>query len=250
MYLTSCLFPISIFFSHVSANVEKTIFLGPPAITIPTQHPNLDDLLLIPLSPVHSTARFLLNATFPTQDATKGTETWMLLDGLTPGARYEIRICWLATAPTSFWIYTHTLPETFDRPDLITSLTSYAYARQAELNDFDVQQLLSRRKDTQALRKGPGSSLLFLQIFAAADYFSLNNTLMTEVPPVLVDVILDRYLLNIFPQSLVPTGVYIAILAIVGWFASQAIWRLLVQIADSGVAGSPQQPDNAEKKRT
>ena len=73
---------------------------------------------------------------------------------------------------------------------------------------------------------------------------------MTEVPPVLVDVILDRYLLNIFPQSLVPTGVYIAILAIVGWFASQAIWRLLVQIADSGVAGSPQQPDNAEKKRT
>ncbi len=97
MYLPFCSCVVSLILSTVSANVEKIIFLGPQAITVPTQHPNLDDLLLIPLSPVHPTARTLLNASFPTQNATKGTETWMLLDGLTTGARYEVRICWLAT---------------------------------------------------------------------------------------------------------------------------------------------------------
>ena len=83
--------------SFVFANVEKTIFLGPPAIGMPNQHPNLYDLCLIPLSPLHSTARTRLNASFPTADTPKGEVTWVLLDGLTPGARYEVRICWLAT---------------------------------------------------------------------------------------------------------------------------------------------------------
>jgi hypothetical protein len=87
--------------SFVFANVEKTIFLGPPAIGVPNQHPNLDDLCLIPLSPRHSTARTRLNASFPTADAPKGEETWILLDGLTPGARYEVRICWLATVSSA-----------------------------------------------------------------------------------------------------------------------------------------------------
>src|SRR2546423_14558670 len=88
---------LSYFLVVVSANVEKTIFLGPPAITVPTQHPNLDDLYLISLSPLHATVRTHLNASFPAGGSPKGTETWVLLDGLTPGARYEVRICWLAT---------------------------------------------------------------------------------------------------------------------------------------------------------
>jgi hypothetical protein len=88
---------LGLFISFSWANVEKTIFLGPPAITIPTAHPNLDDLSLIPLSPLHLSARTHLNASFPTEDALKGNEHWLLLDGLSPGARYEVRICWLAT---------------------------------------------------------------------------------------------------------------------------------------------------------
>ncbi len=152
-------------------------------------------------------------------------------------------------APTAFWIYTYTLPETFDTPELITSLSTYAHARQAELSDFEVQQLVSRRVDTQASIQSAASSILFVQIFAAADYFSLNKTLMADVPPVLVDVILDRYLLNIFPQSLVPTAGYIIVLAIIGWFASRTIRLLLVQIAESGVAETSQQLDIAEKKK-
>lgn len=27
----------------------------------------------------------------------KGTESWFLLEGLVPGQRYEVRVCWVAT---------------------------------------------------------------------------------------------------------------------------------------------------------
>ena len=77
-------------------------------------------------------------------------------------------------------------------------------------------------------------SILFLQIFATAEYFSLNQTLMSDVPPVLVDIILDPYLLNVFPKSLIPTAGYLIALAILGWVLSGVIWRILLQVADTG----------------
>ncbi|KAI9781663.1 MAG: hypothetical protein M1835_004259 [Candelina submexicana] len=73
----------------------------------------------------------------------------------------------------------------------------------------------------------------------------MNQTLMKNVPPVDVDIILDPYLLNIFPKSLVPTAGYIAILAIVSWFVSGWIWERLRKIAiaepepDSSAAKTP-----------
>lgn len=263
MRLWSCLLFL---LSVVSANVEKTVFLGPPATTVPNKHPNLDDLCLIPLSPLHLTARTRLNASFPTTDAPKGTETWILLDHLTPGARYEVRICWLATVrsivllchspadiykqPTTFDIYTHILEETFERPELITSLSTYAYTRQAELNEFQVQQLAARRMYDQTYSTAPQKSILFLQIFAAADYFSLNKTLMSDVPPVLVDIILDPYLLNVFPKSLIPTAAYLIVLAVGGWFLSGLIWRQLIQIADASPPEGASASDAVKKKMT
>jgi hypothetical protein len=98
MHLSYILLAALISFSL--GNVEKTTFLAPPAISIPTAHPNLDDLSLIPLSLSHLSARTQLNASFPTEDSLKGNEHWLLLDGLSPGARYEVRICWLATVFT------------------------------------------------------------------------------------------------------------------------------------------------------
>jgi hypothetical protein len=92
----SCLLSL-LLFSSAWANVEKTIFIAPPSISIPAAHPNLDDLSLIPLSPLHLSARTRLNASFPTAEFPRGSEHWLLLDGLSPGARYEVRICWLAT---------------------------------------------------------------------------------------------------------------------------------------------------------
>lgn len=79
------------------ANVEKTIFLGPEAIHIPQQHPNLDDLRLHSLTPSQSTLRTQLDASFPTLPESKGTESWFLLHDLRQEQRYEVRICWAAT---------------------------------------------------------------------------------------------------------------------------------------------------------
>lgn len=79
-----------------TANVEKSIFIAPAALSTP-EDASIDNLYLIPLTPLHSTARTRLNATFPTELDPRGTVTWMLLDGLEPGTRYEVRICWLAT---------------------------------------------------------------------------------------------------------------------------------------------------------
>lgn len=83
--------------SIAHANVEKTIFLGPPATTIPSEEPDLDDLGLERLSPTNPVVRTQLNVSFPTTDAPDGTDSWFFLEDLTPGQRYEVRVCWLAT---------------------------------------------------------------------------------------------------------------------------------------------------------
>lgn len=72
---------------------------------------------------------------------------------------------------------------------------------------------------------------LVLRVRAAADFFSLNQTLMNNPPPVGIDIILDPYILNILPESLLPTAVYITVLTIGGWFLSGIISNWLHGIA-------------------
>lgn len=88
---------LGILFALARANVEKTIFLAPPTTTIPSEAPDLDDLGLERLSPQNAVVRTQLNASFPTAGAPAGTDSWFFLENLTPGQRYEVRICWLAT---------------------------------------------------------------------------------------------------------------------------------------------------------
>ena len=91
-WLAWCLLPFAL------GNVEKTIFLGPEAIHIPKHsQPNLDALRLGVLSPKHTSRRLQLTASFPNPILPQGTPAWFLLYGLTPGQRYEVRICWAAT---------------------------------------------------------------------------------------------------------------------------------------------------------
>lgn len=79
------------------ANVEKTVFLAPATIHVPTDHPNLDDLQIDAFSPLQSSLRLHLDAAFPSAERSKGVESWYLLDNLNQGQRYEVRICWSAT---------------------------------------------------------------------------------------------------------------------------------------------------------
>ena len=95
-----------------------------------------------------------------------------------------------------------------------------------------MQQLAARRVHSQTGPETSTTSILFFQIFAAADYYSLNKTLMYDVPPVLVDIILDPYLLNVFPKSLLPTAGYLIALSVLGWSLSGLVWTLIVQVAD------------------
>ncbi len=81
----------------VQANVEKVIVLGPPALTLPPERPNFDDLRLHSLSPTSSAIRTHLPASFPSDELLHGLESWYLLRNLTEGQRYEVRVCWAAT---------------------------------------------------------------------------------------------------------------------------------------------------------
>ncbi|KAK5072538.1 hypothetical protein LTR64_004987 [Lithohypha guttulata] len=214
MHLLSTLFLV-IQCLHALANVEKTIFTAPEHVPIP-RDAAIDNLLLYSLNPARLKIRKYLNASFPSDDKPHGEESWALLEGLRPGQRYELRVCWLATQPTVFRLDTYTMAESFETSGLISSLSTYSYSRRDALAESDVNELVASKYVPSA--GADNTSLLFLRIQAAADYFSLNKTLMEIVPPVHVDLILDPYLLNVFPRSLVPTAIYIAIIAFFSWF--------------------------------
>ncbi|KAK8009266.1 hypothetical protein PG991_011817 [Apiospora marii] len=217
--------------SLVAANTEKAIFLAPNNINIPSAHPNLDDLQVDTLTPDKWAIRTYLQAQFPTESAKYGKPTWLVLDQLTEGQRYEVRVCWAATQPTAFVLNTYELQTVFESAELITELSDYSLDRRQHLeaaneggrrDDGSASKSRSRERET---------SVLFLQILAAADYYTTNKTLMNEVPPVYVDVILDPYVFNLLPRSLLPTIGYIIVVAILSWFMARRISSWIQSVA-------------------
>jgi hypothetical protein len=107
---------------------------------------------------------------------------------------------------------------------LITSLAQYSESHQQDTIQIeDHKPSISEAYEKSKLTYDDVSSLLFLRIHAVADYYTRNETLMKHVPPVFVDIILDPYVFNVFPRSLVPTAAYIIILAIGGWYLAKYI---------------------------
>jgi hypothetical protein len=105
-----------------------------------------------------------------------------------------------------------------DTPDLISSLAEYSEQRQ------------DHRQSNLRHAKG-AESVLFLRLQAAASYYSTNRTLMDYPPPVHVDIILDPFLLNVFPQSLGPFAIYVSAVTVGAWFLSGYIYRWLLSVA-------------------
>ena len=198
------------------ANTEKAIFLAPPPTTVPDAGPNFDSLNLYSLTPAEPSLRLALPVEFPTVEQPRGLDSWYLLDGLIEAQRYELRVCWAAVQPTTFWIEVYNITHVFDSPTLITSLATYSEQR--------TRQPLTETKHRTV---GEQHSILFLRVQSAADFFTTNTTLMQVPPNVDVDLILDPYLANVFPRSLVPTGVYVGILAVGSWVLSGVIWKTL-----------------------
>ncbi|KAI0882605.1 uncharacterized protein GGS22DRAFT_46866 [Annulohypoxylon maeteangense] len=213
--------PVILLIASVFANTEKAIFTGPPAANIPSAHPTLEDLHVDILTPINWSIRTHLESQFPNISSPNGKATWLILDELTEGQRYEVRVCWAATQPTQFKITTYELQTVFETPELISELSEYSWARQSLGGNHG-----SQSKPEENLRISNSereASVLFLQILAAADYFTLNKTLMRHVPPVHVDIILDPFLLGVLPRSLLPTVGYITAVAVTSWFIARYI---------------------------
>ncbi|KAK6528751.1 hypothetical protein TWF694_003990 [Orbilia ellipsospora] len=167
------------------ANTEKVIFSAPDApsdLINPIETLNfvaIGDLDASKLSE-RLLLRIELPRAFPTANAPRGIDSWVHLMNLNPGARYEARVCWAATAPSDFWLSVHSAP----------------VETRSNKNDVD----------------------LYLKISAIASYYTTNITLMEHPEPVLVDVILDEFLLGVLPRSLLSVGLFIVAVAVIAWF--------------------------------
>lgn len=81
-------------------------------------------------------------------------------------------------------------------------------------------------------------SVLLLRIHTAADYFTLNTNLMQRVPPVVADVILDPYLGNIFPRSLVPTAGWVVLVCVLAVVIARCVVREVGRVVLDGLTNS------------
>lgn len=104
---------------------------------------------------------------------------------------------------------------------------------------------LEREEDPLALTSH-AESVLFLRIWAAADYYTTNTTLMENVPPVMADIILDPFLWNVFPRSLVPTAVYVVIIAVIAYF----VGGFLAQVLSDVVTTAAKKDEDADSKKS
>lgn len=112
-----------------------------------------------------------------------------------------------------------------------------AYANIEEIisNPRHMQSLRAHaasRSNDQILGGSPYASMhgppsLLVEIRAAADFFTDNEHLMASPPPVLVDIILDPFLFNILPQSLLPSVGYLFLLGLATWVAGRWVANTL-----------------------
>ncbi|RSL90178.1 hypothetical protein CEP51_000847 [Fusarium floridanum] len=211
--------------TSTEANAEKVIFTAPDAVPIPLQKPSLADLNLPVLTPDSWSIRTNLSRVFPKEpkDYASGAATWLLLDSLNEGQRYEFRVCWAAIQPTGFVMDVYDLDTVWDTPELMQSLADYAYSRQPSTDSQEDREEGER-----------SASVLLLQIKASADYFTDDTALMRDPPPVLVDLILDPYLYNLIPRSLVPTIGFLVLVGLVAWFVARSVASKLQSIAVAG----------------
>ncbi|KAL4999251.1 hypothetical protein BDV10DRAFT_164999 [Aspergillus recurvatus] len=213
---------ISLLSLLASANVEKAIFIAPSTLSTGS---TLDELRLERLTPASGMLRTRLNVSFPTDAETYGTDSWFFLKNLNPGQRYEVRICWLATQPTAFTLSTYTIPEALEDRALLDAINSYSFAAATPVRQGGTPAVASTASELD--------SVLLLRISAAADYFSLDRELMENVPPVLADIILDPFLGNVFPKSLVPTAAWIGVVSCVSVVVARWIAREFASAVNS-----------------
>jgi hypothetical protein len=143
-------------------------------------------------------------------------------------------------------------------PSLLSAISIYSSARLAALDSSSsTSNTLIRQANAKRHRQGSSSmdpapttdSVLFLRIRAAADYFSLDKALMENVPPVRADVILDPFLWNVFPRSLVPTAGYVCVVAVVAVLLARWVMGAFTGVIEREVRGSATATVDGDEKK-
>jgi len=235
---------IYLLFSCVSGNTEKVIFLGPPSVDLASAYPSLDYPRLKALDPNNNSIRMYLEVESSINAFRGGKPSWLVLRNLTESQRYEVRVCWAATVscdfyalvysirirrliiilfqqPTMFKFEVYELKTIFSTPELLSELSEHASSLHQDVHDDAVS--------SHALQLDGKQSILLLRILTVADFYTKNHTLMGDAPPVLVDIIMDPFVLNVLPWSLLPTVAYIGAVAVVSWFIGNWTSSLICQ---------------------
>ena len=141
--------------------------------------------------------------------------------------------------PTAFKLDIFELAAVLGSPVMMADLSVYSLPRlpgaAGEARDWPrVRKSIDSATDDEVEHESgeeSPSSALFLRILATADYYTTNQTLMAHVPPVYVDIILDPFIFNVLPRSLVPTVGYIVVVAAISWPIARRIAAALTNIA-------------------
>lgn len=221
------LLALSLFCSLAAANSEKVVFVAPAPQSLHAADPAFTSLTLQTLdlsSPVLRVdlARAPPGANNEDTPSAPTTQSWFLLKNLSSGQRYELRINSAAIQPSRFHLDTFPLSEVLDTPALRDALTEY-------VNSHDGQRGTGSRVGQSIVGDGKASSLL-VRVKARADFYTADEALMESPGDVLADIILDPYVWNAVPESLLLTITYIAVLAVASWFLSQAVWTWLLRV--------------------
>ena len=129
------------------------------------------------------------------------------------------------------------MQEVLEDAELMTLLATYSKRR--------ANETFQNPSDDRIYSSLLLNSAVFLQIYAAADFYTSGKDLMLNPPPVDVDIskillsltlhvlnynlVLDPYSLNVFPSSLKLTGAYLLLLVILSYYLSKFIWSWLDQ---------------------
>lgn len=151
--------------------------------------------------------------------------------------------------PTDFTLSTFPLSTVWDSPELLASLHAYSASQQQQQQQQSDGPSLSTSKEGDSSERE--ASILLLRILAAADYFTPDAALMSSVPPVDVDIILDPFLLNVLPRSIAGTACYIVGVAVVAYLVAGGVAsRIRGLIArSSGGSGRDADRDGSKKKQ-
>ncbi|KAL7273275.1 hypothetical protein RUND412_003882 [Rhizina undulata] len=215
----------------VSANVEKEIFLAPPpAAPDPLLHvfhgssesPCKRLPQLVPSKNYANGRCRSFRALLDTSFQSGGKEHWVLLDALEEGTRYEVRICWPATSPTDFYLSLHTAQSVASNLSLSDSLREYRSPAATHCIEQDQGGAIAGVR-----------SFLYLHVRAKTSYYSYKKKRMDNPEPVEVEIILDPYLFNVAPESLIPVGGVILVTALLALPGSAFIYKLLRNIASA-----------------